>query len=162
MNKWISFTFVAALGACASDSAQRRPAASMQTEPAPRHERIQGRHTEPAVQLAPDPTAPGHSAARDDTHDTHDTPGARTEVAPTPLAQGNNSSDLENTRKIRKAVMADDQLSFAAKNVKIISEQGQVTLRGDVKNAAERRAIASYAAQVVGEKRVHDELNVQP
>ena len=170
MNKWISLALAAALGACASSSAERRPAATAETEPAPHHKHA--RHAERAVQ--PATPAPDVRAAtpRRDEHDVAPVRGPdadntalntreRTGVAPTPLDQGNASSDLENTQKIRKALMQDDHLSFAAKNVKVVSESGQVTLRGTVKSEDEKRSIETYARQVVGAARVHNELDVQ-
>ena len=50
----------------------------------------------------------------------------------TPLDQGNDKRDLEITQQIRKSVMDDSTLSFTAKNVKIITKDGHVTLRGPV------------------------------
>ena len=50
----------------------------------------------------------------------------------TPLDQGNDPADLDTTQAIRKALMADSELSTNAKNVKIITNQGVVTLRGPV------------------------------
>ena len=81
-------------------------------------------------------------------------------VAPTPLDQGENSSDLAITQQIRKAVMGDDALSFTAKNVKIITQKGRVVLRGPVKTASERTKIASYADKVAGATRVDNQLEV--
>lgn len=78
----------------------------------------------------------------------------------TPLDQGENRSDLEITRSIRKAVMADSSLSFTAKNVKIITRDGTVTLRGPVKNAAERSAIEAAAHQVAGVTQVDNQLEI--
>jgi hypothetical protein len=65
-----------------------------------------------------------------------------------PTDQGESDKDLEVTQKIRKAVMDDDSLSFTAKNVKIITQDGKVTLRGPVKSAQERSAIGAAAKQV--------------
>jgi osmotically-inducible protein OsmY len=80
----------------------------------------------------------------------------------TPENQGENGSDLEITQRIRKAVMADDSLSFTAKNTKIITQNGQVELRGSVKSAAEQRAIGAHANDVVGAARVQNQLEVAP
>jgi osmotically-inducible protein OsmY len=62
-----------------------------------------------------------------------------------PTDQGESDTDLEVTQKIRKAVMDDDSLSFTAKNVKIITQDGKVTLRGPVKSAQERSSIGAAA-----------------
>jgi osmotically-inducible protein OsmY len=76
----------------------------------------------------------------------------------TPLDQRENASDLEITQKIRQMVVGDDALSFTAKNVKIITQEGRVTLRGPVKSAAERTAIAAHANKVAGAGRVDNQL----
>lgn len=68
----------------------------------------------------------------------------------TPMDQGPSEADRKITRDIRKAVMSDSSLSFTAKNVKIITIDGKVTLRGPVKNEAERSAIEGAARKVVG------------
>ena len=55
--------------------------------------------------------------------------------------QGNSAADVELTRKIRQAVVARDSFSSNAKNVKIITFNGVVTLKGPVKTAVEKREI---------------------
>lgn len=71
-------------------------------------------------------------------------------AALTPVDQGNGEVDLRITQQIRQAVMADNSLSFTAKNVKIITLNGSVTLRGPVNTAAERSAIDAAARKVAG------------
>ena len=56
--------------------------------------------------------------------------------------------------------MADDQLSMLAKNVKIITNEGAVTLRGPVKSSEEKAQIASVAKGVAGVKQVDNQLEV--
>jgi hyperosmotically inducible periplasmic protein len=68
----------------------------------------------------------------------------------TPMDQGPSDADRKTTRDIRQAVMNDSSLSFTAKNVKIITVDGRVTLRGPVKTEAERTAIEAAARKVVG------------
>ena len=68
----------------------------------------------------------------------------------TPMDQGPSDADRKITRDIRQAVMNDSTLSFTAKNVKIITVDGKVTLRGPVKTEAERSAIEAAARKVVG------------
>src|SRR6266513_2258631 len=51
--------------------------------------------------------------------------------------QSNSSADLKITQAIRQALIKDSELSTPAKNIKIITDNGQVTLRGPVKNAQE-------------------------
>jgi hyperosmotically inducible periplasmic protein len=71
-------------------------------------------------------------------------------AALTPLDQGNNETDLKITQQIRQAVMDNGSLSFTAKNVKIITNGGKVTLRGPVKTEQERSAIDAAARKVAG------------
>ena len=78
----------------------------------------------------------------------------------TPIDQSNKPADLETTRNIRRALVKDDQLSTEAKNVKIITVDGNVTLRGPVKTDQEKAAILAKAAQVAGDSNVHNELQV--
>ena len=76
-----------------------------------------------------------------------------------PTDQGESDSDLEITHNIRKAVMDDESLSFTAKTVKIITQDGKVTLRGPVKSAQERTAIGA-AAKKFAAGRVDNQLEV--
>ena len=78
----------------------------------------------------------------------------------TPMDQSNKPSDLKMTQEIRRAIVKDDQLSTDAKNVKIITIDGAVTLRGPVKTDQEKAAIAAKAAQLAGNSNVHNELEV--
>ena len=68
-------------------------------------------------------------------------------AALTPVDQGNGETDLRITQQIRQAVMADNSLSFTAKNVKIITKNGSVTLRGPVNTAAERSAMTASSVR---------------
>lgn len=68
----------------------------------------------------------------------------------TPIDQSNKPSDLKMTREIRRAIIKDRQLSTDAKNIKIITIDGAVTLRGPVKSDHEKADIAAKAAQLAG------------
>jgi hyperosmotically inducible periplasmic protein len=74
--------------------------------------------------------------------------------------QSESKADLTLTQKIRQAVMADDSLSMTAHNVKIITVNGVVTLRGPVKTEDERTKIAAKAEQVAGAGKVQNFLEV--
>jgi adenylylsulfate kinase-like enzyme len=74
--------------------------------------------------------------------------------------QSETEADRELTQKIRQSVMEDDSLSMTAHNVKIITVNGMVTLRGPVKNAQERQAIAAKAVEIAGAKNVNNQLEV--
>ena len=80
----------------------------------------------------------------------------------TPEEQGGEAADVKITAAIRRAIVKDDSLSLNAHNVKIITRDGLVTLRGPVKSAAERTKIAHLAEKTAGVKRVDDQLEINP
>lgn len=69
-------------------------------------------------------------------------------------------SDVELTRKIRSRITNDSTLSTDARNVKIITLDGVVTLRGPVINQREKTAVANCAAMVVNKNNVRNELEI--
>jgi hyperosmotically inducible protein len=76
--------------------------------------------------------------------------------------QGSNQkSDRDIMQGIRKAVVADTSLSTYAKNVKIISVNGKVTLKGPVRSDAESTSIENEAVQVAGAGNVTNQLSVK-
>jgi hyperosmotically inducible protein len=79
----------------------------------------------------------------------------------TPLDQSNRPEDLKTTQTIRKAVMADDALSMAAKNVQIITAEGKVTLRGKVHSAEEKKKIAAHARKAAGTADVVNQIEIK-
>jgi hyperosmotically inducible protein len=79
----------------------------------------------------------------------------------TPIDQGNNPSDLKITQQIRKQVVSDSSLSFTAKNVKIITVNGRVTLRGQVNSDNEKKWIEATADKVVGNANVDNQITVK-
>lgn len=78
----------------------------------------------------------------------------------TPGDQSESEADRTLTQKIRQAVVADDSLSMTAQNVKIITANGVVTLRGPVQTEAERKTIASTAEKFAGTGKVQNQLEV--
>lgn len=74
--------------------------------------------------------------------------------------QKENKSDREITRQIRRAVVKDKTLSVKAHNVKIITKDGHVTLKGPVKSEDEKTTIEKAAAGVVGKGKVTNDLEV--
>jgi uncharacterized protein YjbJ (UPF0337 family) len=108
----------------------------------------------PAVRLAENQDQPAADNSGKNVRD-------RDDRALTPVDQGGNESDRSITQEIRKAVVADDGLSMNAKNVKIITIDGVVTLRGPVKSADEKAKIASVSAKAAGVKRVDNQLEVE-
>jgi osmotically-inducible protein OsmY len=84
----------------------------------------------------------------------------RNNATVTPIDQGNDKSDLEITAAIRRSLVKNDDLSTDAKNVKIITQNGHVTLRGPVESAGELRAIEKTAREIAGATRVDSHLQV--
>lgn len=81
---------------------------------------------------------------------------------PTADQQKDNRSDRDITQQIRQSIIKDKSLSTYAHNVKIISQQGQVTLKGPVRSEDEKRAVEAKATQIAGEGKVTSELNIKP
>lgn len=78
----------------------------------------------------------------------------------TPLDQSHAEADVEITRSIRKMLVDDDTLGTNAENVKVITVDGVVTLRGAVANADEQARIVAIAKEAAGVDRVLNELQV--
>jgi osmotically-inducible protein OsmY len=76
--------------------------------------------------------------------------------------QTNNRSDVSITRDIRRAIMNDKNLSRYAHNVKIITQHGDVTLKGPVRTEEERKVVEAKASDVVGADHVKNEVSVAP
>jgi hypothetical protein len=115
----------------------------------------------PATATAPgSPNAPGASTAPADNTDRNERDRAGTTL--TPGDQGGSEADRTVTQQIRQGVVDDDALSMTSKNVKIVTVDGVVTLRGPVKTAAEKATIASIAQKVAGVKRVDNQLETSP
>ena len=85
----------------------------------------------------------------------------RTEAAKTPIDQNENQKDIDITANIRKRVV-DTKMSVNAQNVKIITQDGKVTLRGPVKSDEEKAQIEKMAHEVAGAANVDNQLEVQP
>ena len=82
---------------------------------------------------------------------------------PTADQQKGNVSDRDMTKKIRQSIVADKSLSTYAHNVKVISQNGVVTLKGPVRSEDEKKAIESKAMEVVGSGgRINNEMSVKP
>ena len=75
--------------------------------------------------------------------------------------QANSKADRQTTAQIRKAIVGDKDLSTYAHNVKVITVNGQVTLKGPVSNDDEKQKVASLAANVVSPDKIVNELTVK-
>jgi hyperosmotically inducible protein len=100
----------------------------------------------------PAPTAPDNTG-----RNVRDRGGATM----TPGDQSESEADRTMTQQIRRAVVSDDSLSTMAKNVKIITADGVVTLRGPVENPNEKEAIETKARQLAGINKVDNQLEVK-
>jgi len=109
--------------------------ASLMAMPIPRHQDTQ--------QTAPDNTKKN-----------------KDQTKPSADQQKMNSSDRAITQKIRKAVHEDKSLSTYAHNIKIITQDGKVTLRGPVRSEDEKNNLQAKAVAVAGEDNVINELEV--
>lgn len=78
----------------------------------------------------------------------------------TPGDQGNSADDIDLTQRIRKGLM-DSTYSVNAKNIKIITVNGQVTLRGPVDSDSEKTGIESLAKGIAGDSKVNNQLEVK-
>jgi osmotically-inducible protein OsmY len=85
----------------------------------------------------------------------------RVKSEPTADQAKNNVSDREIMQKIRKALIDDKSLSTYGHNVKIIAQNGKVTLKGPVRSAEEKEAVEKAAKDVAGGENVTSELTVK-
>jgi len=74
--------------------------------------------------------------------------------------QSESGTDRTITQNVRQAVTADDSISTNGKNVKIITVDGTVTLRGPVKSEQEKTNIAAKAQQIAGVKKVDNQWEI--
>ena len=78
----------------------------------------------------------------------------------TPLDQGTGKADVNTTAQIRKEIIAGKNMSVNARNVKIITRDGRVTLRGPVNTAEEKRLIGEIADRIAQAGNVDNQLEV--
>jgi hyperosmotically inducible periplasmic protein len=98
---------------------------------------------------APTRTSPDNSAVNQTENKTAD-------------QQSDATSDRMLTRKIRQALIADKSLSTYGHNVKIITKDGSVTLKGPVRSEEEKQSIASKTESIVGSPdKVTNQLTVK-
>jgi hyperosmotically inducible periplasmic protein len=79
----------------------------------------------------------------------------------TPVNQGNSQADIDTTAQIRKDIIATKDLSIDARNVKVITLDGHVTLRGPVNTAEEKRVIGEIAERIAPSGKVNNQLEVK-
>jgi len=84
------------------------------------------------------------------------------QAGPTADQQKTNPSDQAVTQKIRKAIHEDQSLSSYAHNIKVITQDGKVTLRGPVRSDEEKSNLEAKAVSVAGQENVTNQLDVTP
>jgi hyperosmotically inducible protein len=111
-------------------------------------------------QAAPTPRDPAASDATeaDNTKRNSSEQNKNTETAE---KQSNSKDDLALTQKVRQAVMKDGSLSMNAKNVKIIAQDGKITLKGPVDSQQEKDTIGTEAGEIAGKDSVDNQLEVK-
>jgi len=86
----------------------------------------------------------------------------KAKTAVTADQQKDNPGDRDLTQKIRQSIMQDKSLSTYAHNVKIVTQNGQVTLKGPVRSDAERKSIEAKAIDLAGPSHVTNQMSVAP
>ena len=79
----------------------------------------------------------------------------------TPSKQSETNSDRQITQRIRRGLATNSELSFNAKNIKIITVNGQVALRGPVRSEQERTQIVNLASQIAGAENVESQIEIK-
>jgi hyperosmotically inducible periplasmic protein len=85
----------------------------------------------------------------------------RNSSEPTADQQKMNPGDRETTKQIRQALMKDKSISTYGHNVKVITQNGMVTLKGPVRSEEEKQSIEAKAKEIAGPDNVTDELEVK-
>jgi osmotically-inducible protein OsmY len=75
--------------------------------------------------------------------------------------QGNSPADVDISKRIRREIIGTKDMSVSARNVKIITVNGRVTLRGPVKTEQEKQIIAEIAGRVAQPANVDNQLEVK-
>jgi osmotically-inducible protein OsmY len=86
----------------------------------------------------------------------------KTAGQPTAGQQKDNKTDRDLTAKIRRSITQDKSFSTYARNIKIITQDGVVTLRGPVRSEEEKKSIEAKANEIAGSTHVKSELEVAP
>jgi|ERR1051326_5724406 osmotically-inducible protein OsmY len=81
---------------------------------------------------------------------------------PTADQQKENKADRDLAQEVRRSLSSDKSLSTYAHNVKVIVQDGTVTLNGPVRSEEEKAAVESKAKQIAGVSNVVNDLTVAP
>jgi hyperosmotically inducible protein len=88
--------------------------------------------------------------------------GDQSSGAMTADKQKMNPADRDLTKKVRAALHSDSTLSTYAHNIKIVSQDGKVTLKGPVRSDDEKSAVEAKATEIAGAGNVTSQLTVAP
>jgi hyperosmotically inducible periplasmic protein len=86
----------------------------------------------------------------------------RNKAEPTADQQKESQPDREIARKIRRSIVQDKTLSTDAHNIKVIAQDGMVTLKGPVRSDHEKTAVEAKATEIAGADKVTSQLEVKP
>ena len=115
-----------------------------------------------AVSLGPVAFAVASTASQDTQQPAPDNTKTNKNSSPTADQQKMNPADREITKKIRMAIQQDKSISVYAHNIKVITQDGKVTLKGPVRSEDEKTSIASKAVAIAGEGNVTNQIDVVP
>ena len=115
-----------------------------------------------AEETVTDPRAENTSATANKADNTSRNKRERSDSELNPTDQKENASDMAITQKVRRAVMEDKTLSTYAHNVKIITQDGIVNLKGPVRTADEKKVVEDMAMQIAGTDKVKSQLEIAP
>ena len=114
-----------------------------------------------AQQATPTPRDPAAASDATEADNTKRNASEQNKDTETAEKQSNSKDDLALTQKIRQAVMKDGSLSMNAKNVKIIAQDGKITLKGPVDSQKEKDTIGTEAGEIAGKDKVDNQLEVK-
>ena len=112
-------------------------------------------------QAKPTPRDPATASDATEADNTKRNSSEQNKNTETSEKQSNSKDDLALTQKVRQAVMKDSSLSMNAKNVKIIAQDGKITLKGPVDSQQEKDTIGTEAEGIAGKDKVDNQLEVK-
>ena len=112
-------------------------------------------------QATPTPHDPATASDSTEADNTKRNSSEQNKNTDTAEKQSNNKDDLALTQKVRQAIMKDGSLSMNAKNVKIIAQDGKITLKGPVDSQQEKDKIGTEAGEIAGKDKVDNQLEVK-
>ena len=118
-------------------------------------------HSSQGQQATPIPHDPATASDATDADNTKRNSSEQNKNTDTAEKQSNSKDDLALTQKVRQAVMKDGSLSMNAKNVKIIAQDGKITLKGPVDSQQEKDTIGTEAGEIAGKDKVDNQLEVK-